>query len=378
MAKARGNQKSDQRVKWAVVGLGHFAQAAVLPAFAHARKNSQLVALFSDDARKRRRLGKKYRVRQVVGYDEYDALLASGAVDAVYLTVPNHLHKDFTVRAARAGVHVLCEKPMAPSEADCREMIAACQEARVKLMIAYRLHFEAANLTAVDLARKGKLGDLRYFSSVFSLPVKAGNVRTLPTDEGGGPLYDIGVYCINAARYLFGQEPTEVVAATATRSDDGRFAEIEEQVAVTLRFPEERLATFTASFGAADSGWYELGGTRGSLRLDPAYEYAMPMSLEARIGDKIKKRRFGKRDQIAPEIEYLARCVLRDEEPEPSGWEGLHDVRIIRAILEAAETGRKVAIDLPDKADRPGRPQARTRPPVPRTPELVNAEPSAE
>jgi predicted dehydrogenase len=374
MASGKRKQK-DARVRYAVVGMGHFAQAAVLPAFAHARKSCQLVALFSDDARKRRRLAKQYRVRHALDYEAYDEFLRSGEVDAVYVAVPNHLHKDFTVRAARAGVHVLCEKPMAPTEEDCREMIAACQEASVKLMIAYRLHFEEANLTAVDLARRGKLGELRYFSSVFSLPVAEGNVRTLPTDQGGGPLYDIGIYCINAARYLFRAEPTEVVAQTASRVGDDRFAHAEEQAGATLRFPGERLATFTVSFGGADAGSYELVGSKGSLRLDPAYEYAAPMVLETRIGQKTSKRRFGKRDQIAPELEYFARCVRRGEEPEPSGWEGLHDVRIIRAILESARSERRVAIDLPDKPTRPGRDQAIERAPVARTPPLVDAEP---
>jgi predicted dehydrogenase len=374
MASAKRDKK-DTRLRYAVVGMGHFAQAAVLPAFAHARKSCRLVALFSDDPRKRRRLGKQYRVRNVLAYEAYDEFLRSGEVDAVYIAVPNHLHKDFTVRAARAGVHVLCEKPMAVTEDECREMIDACKAANVKLMIAYRLHFEEANLTAVDIARRGKLGELRYFSSVFSLPVKEGNVRTMPTEQGGGPLYDIGIYCINAARYLFREEPTEVVAQVASRVGDDRFDRTEEQVGATLRFPGERLATFTASFGATNVASYELVGTKGSLRLDPAYEYAMPIVLETRIGTKSTKRRFGKRDQIAPELEYFARCVLRDQEPEPSGWEGLHDVRIIRAIMESARTERKASIDLPDKQTRPGRDQALERPAVPRSPGMVNADP---
>jgi predicted dehydrogenase len=373
-SRERNGKGNSGKVRWAVVGLGYFAQKAVLPAFAHARKSCQLVALVSDDRRKRKRLGKKYRVKETLAYDQYDEFLASGAVDAVYIALPNHLHRDYTVRAARAGVHVLCEKPLAPSEDDCRAMIDACREANVKLMVAYRLHFEEANLTAVDLARRGKLGELRYFSSVFSLPVQEGNIRTNPTEQGGGPLYDIGIYCINAARYLFQDEPTEVMALAATREGDERFASTDEQVGATLRFPGDRLASFTASFGGADSGWYELVGSKGSLRLDPAYEYAEALLLQTRIGEKVRKRKFGKRDQIAPELEYFARCVRRDEEPEPSGWEGLHDVRIIRSILESARTGQKVTIDLPKKQDRPGRQQAIERPPV-SSPGLVGAEP---
>ncbi len=378
MARATGNKGksgSSRRLRWAVVGQGYFAQAAVLPAFAHARRSCELTALFSDDKRKRARLGKRYRVRQLLGYDQYDEFLASGAVDAVYITLPNHLHKDYTVRAARAGVHVLCEKPMSVSDSECRAMIEACEQANVKLMIAYRLHFNEANLMAVDLARRGRLGDVRYFSSAFSLPVKAGNIRTASTDQGGGPLYDIGIYCINAARYLFQAEPTEVMALAATRTGDERFTATEEQVGATLRFPGERLATFTVSFGAANVASYELVGSKGSLRLQDAYEYAAPMLLETRIGEKTKKQRFPKRDQIAPELEYFARCVTRDEEPEPSGWEGLHDVKIIQAILQSLRTERKVTVDLPDKPVRPGRGQVIERPPVQQMPDLVNAEP---
>jgi glucose-fructose oxidoreductase len=362
-------------LRWAVVGQGYFAQAAVLPAFAHARSSCELTALFSDDPRKRSRLGKQYRVPHLLSYERYDDFLASGAVDAVYIAVPNHLHRDYSVRAARAGVHVLCEKPMAASDVECRAMIEACEQARVKLMIGYRLHFNDANLLAVDLARRGKLGDVRYFSSVFSLPVKPGNVRTLPTDQGGGPLYDIGIYCINAARYLFRAEPGEVVGLAATKTGDDRFTRTEEQIGATMRFPGDRLATFTVSFGAADLSSYELVGSKGSLRLDWAYEYAAPMELTIRSGEKTRKQRFPKRDQIAPELEYFARCVLQDQEPEPSGWEGLHDVRIIQAILQSIRSERKVNLDLPDKPLRPDRRQSIERPPVQKMPALVHAEP---
>jgi glucose-fructose oxidoreductase len=382
-SRTNGKQRNDgskkkagaQRLRWAVVGQGYFAQAAVLPAFAHARRSSELVALFSDDEKKRKKLGKKYQATHALPYESYDDLLASGEVDAVYIALPNHLHREYTVRAASAGIHVLCEKPMAVTEAECREMVDACQGAGVKLMVGYRLHLEAANLAAVDLARRGKLGELRYFSSAFSLDVQEGNVRTLPTDQGGGPLYDIGIYCINAARYLFQAEPVEVTALTARRSADPRFAEIDEQVSASLRFPGERLATFTASFGAADVASYELVGTKGSLRLDPAYEYAAPITLETRLGGKLKKKVFKKTDQVAAELDYFADCVARDREPEPSGWEGLHDVRIIQAVRQSATSGRKVALSIPDRHQRPTGKQAMRRPPVDSMPPLVDTEP---
>src|SRR3954462_9360313 len=191
-------------IRYAVVGLGHIAQVAVLPAFRHAQRNSRLVALVSDDRTKRREVGKKYRVDRTYGYDEYETCLEG--VDAVYIALPNSMHAEYTVRAARAGVHVLGEKPMGAAAAEGEGMIAACRERRVKLMIAYRLHFEELTLAVFDLVRTGKIGAPKFFNSSFSMTVREGNIRTRQ-DLGGGSVYDIGVYCINAARHLFRAEP---------------------------------------------------------------------------------------------------------------------------------------------------------------------------
>ena len=195
-------------VRYAVVGLGHIAQVAVLPAFAHAKRNSLLAELVSDDPDKRRVLGRKHRV-ETYSYDDYEACLEH--VDAVYIALPNSMHAEYTIRAARAGVHVLCEKPMAASVDECEAMLDACEKHRVKLMIAYRLHFEEINLEAIDLIRKRRIGEPKFFNSSFAMSVRPNDIRTRRA-TGGGTLYDIGVYCINAARYLFRAEPTEVMA----------------------------------------------------------------------------------------------------------------------------------------------------------------------
>jgi glucose-fructose oxidoreductase len=245
----------------------------------------------------------------------------------------------------------MCEKPMAPTEAECMQMIRACETRHVKLMIAYRLHFETANLIAVEIARGGEIGDPRIFSSVFSMQVRDGNVRVQPR-RGSGPIYDIGVYCVNAARYLFRAEPLEV-SAIKLAGRDPRFASVDEAYAATLRFPDERVAQFTCSFGAYDRASYQVVGTAGYLTLDNAYEYAAEMKLhvEGRHGEKT--RTFAKRDQIAAEIEYFARCIREDKDPEPSGWEGLADVRIIQAIQASARFGRAVPVDPIPKPQRP-------------------------
>jgi len=357
-------------VRYGVVGLGHIAQIAVLPAFNHARQNSRLVALFSDDKAKLRELGRRYRVPHLASYKEYDTLLKRGEIDAVYIALPNSMHRDFTVQAAEAGVHVLCEKPLALSEPDCQEMIAACKRNRVKLMTAYRLHFEKSNLEAVKLARSGKLGDLRYFNSIFSMQAREPNIR-LDRKMGGGPLWDLGVYCINAARYLFAEEPLEVFAMTAAGSDK-RFRDVEEMVAATLRFPGERLANFICSFGAADAGTYQLVGTKGRVTLDNAYEYVEPVEMQITIGDRKQARTFATRDQFAPELIYFSNCILQDKQPEPSGEEGRADVRIIEALYKSAEIRKPVNLTPLSKTKRPSLRQEIRRRPVPK-PELIHA-----
>lgn len=341
---------SRQRLRMAVIGQGHFAQAAVLPAIEQL-DDVELAALVSGSDHKLQELGELYGVRTLAHYDDLDELLASGKVDAVYIVVPNDLHAQMTLIAARHGVHVLCEKPMAPTEAECMQMIRACKQRRVKLMIAYRLHFQSANLVAIEIARGGELGDPRIFSSTFTMQVREGNTR-VQARRGAGPLYDIGVYCVNAARYLFRAEPSEVVGLKLAGRDH-RFASVDEAYAVTMRFPQERVAQFACSYGAHDRAHYELIGTDGVLTLDNAYEYAADMTMRVfgKHGEKV--RTFEKRDQIAAEVEYFARCIRDNVEPEPSGWEGLADVRVLQAIQQSAQFGRAVPIEPLSPPRRP-------------------------
>ena len=360
-----------RKIGYAVVGLGHIAQNAVLPAFRHAKENSRVVALVSGDAEKRRELSKKYRKTRSFSYDEYEECLRSPDVDAVYIALPNHLHCDYAVRAAQAGKHVLCEKPMAVTQADCQKMIDAARSNNVRLMIAYRLHFEKANLKALELAQSGELGTVRYFASSFSMQLREGNVR-LESAKGGGTLYDIGIYCINAARFLFREEPTEVFALSANNGDQ-RFAQIDEMTSAILRFPDERLATFTASFGASDVSAYRVVGTKGDLLLDPAYDYSEKLVHRLTIEGKQQKQVFARRDQFAPEIIYFSQCVLDGKEPEPSGQEGLADVRIIEALYRSAQEGQPIKLERLAKQQRASREQEMYQPPV-SEPELVHAQ----
>jgi len=368
----RAVTQNPRKIRYAVVGLGHIAQVAVLPAFAHA-ENSQLTALVSNDPEKLEKLGRRYKVKARFSYDRFEECLQSGVVDAVYITLPNHLHREYTERAARAGVHVLCEKPLAVTEEDCLAMIRACEENGVKLMVAYRLHFEEANLKAIELVQAGRLGEPRLFDSVFTMQVKEGDIRLNPRELGGGPLYDIGVYCINAVRNLYGAEPMEVVAFSANNGEP-RFQQCEEMTSAILRFPgRERLASFTCSFNGTDVSTYRVVGTKGELVMDPAYEYADDLTQRVTIGGRTRERTFPKRDQFAPELISFSECILTGAAPEPSGWEGLADVRVIRALYRSADTGQPVTLPPFSKEDRPSLAQEIRRPAV-RKPALVNTE----
>lgn len=356
-----------RQVRYAVVGLGHIAQVAVLPAFGNARRNSRLAALVSGDPVKLAALGEKYGVEKRSSYGEYDALMRSGEIDAVYIALPNSLHCDYAVRAAQAGVHVLVEKPMAVTEEECSRMARAARDARVKLMVAYRLHFERANLEAIEVARSGRIGEPRLFTSSFTMHVVPGNIR-LKSALGGGVLYDIGIYCINAARGLFRDDPVEARACTA-----GTAGEVEQSVSAMLRFADQRLATFTCSFGAADVSEYRIVGAKGDLAVEPAYEYAIALQHRLTIDGERKERRFAKRDQFAPELLYFSDCVLKDHDPEPSAEEGLADVRVIRALYRSAESGQPVELGPYEKRERPSLEQEIRRPPIDK-PETVHTQ----
>ncbi len=342
------------KVRYAVVGLGSIAQAAVLPAFANTG-NSELRAILSHDEEKLAKFSRKYGVPLRGGYDDFGLLMKSGEIDAVYIALPNHMHAEFAIRAARAGVHVLCEKPMAVSVRECEKMITEARRAGIKLMIAYRLHFEEATLEAIETARTGKLGKLRFFNSNFSRIAEKGDIRLRP-ETAGGALYDIGIYCINSARSLFGTEPE---AVTAMIHESGG---VDIGAAVALQFPGDRFATFNVAFGAAESSTYVIAGERGTLRLENAYEYAEPMNSTLAIGPRISRRYYDKRDQFAAELIYFSGCIIDNREPEPSGEEGLADLRVIESIFRSARTGRTVSLPPFGRRTHPSKRQLITRP----------------
>jgi glucose-fructose oxidoreductase len=362
-------QGQDGKIRFGVVGLGWISQAAILPAFANT-ENAELSALVSSDPEKLAKLGDYYKVERRYSYDEYEQCLAE--VDAVFIGLPNSMHREYTLRAAAAGVHVLCEKPLASSVEDCRAMVEAAEKHSIKLMTAYRLHFEEANLRAVDAIRSGQIGDVRLFNSVFTGQVDQGNVR-LSDELTGGTIWDMGVYCVNAARYLLGDEPIEVMG-THAHSHDPRFVDVPPMTSAIMRFADGKIATFTCGWGVADQSTAEVLGSKGRVRLDPAYSFDGALSVEIKAEGVFHKHQYPVRDHFGPEIIHFANCILEGREPGPDGYDGLADAQIIAGIVESARTGRPVRLENLRGGRRPTLDQLIVRPVV-GYPPFVNAAP---
>lgn len=330
-------------VGWAIVGLGQLALEEVMPAFANS-KIARPMALVSGHPDKARKVAATYGIdsASIYDYKNYEKLADNPAVDVIYIILPNSMHAEYTVRGLQAGKHILCEKPMATSIAECEQMIAAAKNARRKLMIAYRLRYEPFNSTAIELCRKGELGKLKLITASNGQDVKAPNIR-LSKPLGGGPLQDVGIYCVNAFRYLTGEEPLEVTGFAFQPKDDPRFREVPESVAFTLRFPSGVIASGDCSFGIGESRRYRVQGASGILDLENAFGYR-GQRLSLQNEQRISEMKLRPVDHFAAEMDHFSECVLAGKESKTPGAEGLADLRVMTAIEEAIQTGRRVSI----------------------------------
>lgn len=338
-------------IRYAVLGAGWISQEAFMPGVAHSG-NSTIAAIVTGDREKAAKLAAFHGIPQVVSYADYDALLASDTVDAVYIALPNSMHADYAIRAARAGKHIMVEKPLAVSVAESEAMIAAAAAAGVFLMTAYRLHNEPATLAVLDHIRQGHIGKPLIFQSIFSFQMGAGNHR-LAAAHWGGPLQDVGVYCINAARHIFGEEPIEATASLTQPKDDPRFGEIEASIAATLRFPSGGLAQFVGSFGAAAVDNYRIVGSLGDIELDPGFKFDCAMKMRLRRDGVTEETTYPQIDQFGAQVAYFSDCITAGTPPEADGAEGLADMRVLLAIEAAAKTGKPQPIQSPPRPRHP-------------------------
>ena len=357
----------DRKVRYAVVGIGWISQTAFLPGVEHTG-NSEVVALVTGHEEKASKVGEKYGVSAIYSYDEFDQLLASGTIDAVYLGTPNFDHVELSVKTLEAGIHLLLEKPMAVSVEECERIIAASEKSGARLMIAYRLHHEPGMLNAIETVRSGKLGNIRYFNSSFSQPVSGQNHRA-KNGYWAGPVPDMGPYPINTVRNLFGAEPTEVFA-TGVRTDE-KFT-MDDTVVITLKFPANRVATMALSYSAQDLDDFRIAGNLGDLFSQPAYGVVAQMKHVLTVGEDKSEKTFEKTDHFGGELKYFSNCVLEGKHPEADGEEGLLDVRILEAVEKALETGLPQTLAPRTRTRRPTADQEETLSSV-KQPKLVDS-----
>ncbi len=334
-----------KRVGFAVVGLGSIAETAVLPAFRNS-KRSKLVALVSRDQSRAQQLGAKFGVKHCYSYENYAQCLNQPEVDAVFITSVNGAHAEQTIRAAAAGKHVLCEKPMATSVEDCRRMVEACRGGGVRLMIAYRKYFEPGSVALKKLVTSGKLGRLRHIFSSYTEHVDPGKAKTWQLNQklaGGGSLMDIGIYCVNSMRWVAGSTPIDATAQTWT-DDPKRFNEVEDSIAFRLMHPDGLVCQGTSSYSSMAASFLQVHGDRGWAALNPAFAFEEERRLFGKIKGKWFEQRFKVIDEFALELNAFTESIRSGRDPEPDGMEGLRDIATIEAIYRSVRENRTVPI----------------------------------
>ncbi len=339
-----------ERVGFAVVGLGHISEIAVLPAFRHSKK-TKLVALVSSDLQKAKRLARKFGAEDYYTYDDYVLALNHPKVDAVFIATTNGTHAEYTIRAAHSGKHVLCEKPMANTATECQQMINACRTRDVRLMIAYRKFVEPASVLLKQMVRSERLGRLKTIHSAFTFTLPLGKPSRPHwhfdrKQAGGGSLVDVGVYCVNMVRWMIGRDPEEAFGHGWTHHPE-HYREVEEHMAFELKFPEGVLLQASCSFGAAQSSFLHVIGEKGWVALNPAYEFAKHRRMCGEIKGRWFEKKFPAIDEFVLELDALADAIRRGRDPEADGTEGLKDVAIMQAIYRSAHERRPVNITIP-------------------------------
>jgi len=339
----------NERIGYAIVGLGHLSLEELLPAL-NSCKKSRLAALVSGSPEKLKKVALQYGVKpeSCYSYETYDQIKNNPDVDVIYIVLPNGLHKEYVIRGAKAGKHILCEKPMANSSAECREMIAACNTAGVKLMLAYRIQYQPHNCKVRDMLKQGTLGKTKYIQATNGqASANPDHWRHKKALAGGGALPDIGLYCINTNRFILGQEPTEVFAYQYSTPGDPLFKEVEEMVSWQMKFPDGIIANCITNYDSHDNKDYGVFCEKGWLKLDNAYAYKGQDLKKSHAEGKekiIENIVIAETDQFAVEMDHFSDCIKNNKRPFSTGEEGLQDHIIMEAVYESARTGKPVKI----------------------------------
>jgi predicted dehydrogenase len=331
---------SEQRLGIAPVGLGSIA--GVFMDAVGKTKNARLAGFVTGHPEEKgRKFAAQYGVsaNAIYTYESMKQIRDNREIGAVYIALPNSMHCEYTVLAAEAGKHVVCEKPMAISSAECRRMIDACRQAKVKLMIAYRIHFDATFLHVREMVRSGALGEVEAFQGGFYGLKNKQQWRLQRALAGGGSLMDLGIYPLNAIRWILGEEPKEFKALVATRDKTGAFAEVEQSIEWMMKFPSGVLASCGSSYGQSGTNFLQINGSTGHLRVEPAFVYGdavLKLSGRSATGEITGGGPVNNPDQFVSEIAHFADCVLKDKPVATPGEEGLADMQAVEAIYAAA------------------------------------------
>jgi predicted dehydrogenase len=334
--------ENEKKLGIALVGLGTYSSEELAPAL---KETSQcyLAGVVSGDPEKCKEWQRDHNLDQknIYSYDNFDDIKSNRDIDIVYVVLPNDEHAEFVIRAAKAGKHIITEKPMATTVEDCQRMIDACKEAGVKLSIGYRLHFDPYNQEMMRLGQNEIFGKIKSIVAQNGMDVGDENQWRLDQeDAGGGPLMDVGIYCVQGVIYTLGQLPIAVTAKFVKKQDPEKFDEVEEGMTWEMEFPDGVKASCETSYrkelnilrAEAETGWFEL---------QPAFEYR---GLKGRTS--AGPMDFPKLRQQARQMDEFAECILQNKESRVPGEMGMRDVEILLAIYESARTGKRVELHL--------------------------------
>ncbi|RYG04596.1 MAG: Gfo/Idh/MocA family oxidoreductase [Chitinophagaceae bacterium] len=339
----------DQRVGYAVVGLGHLTLEEILPALSQCEK-SKLVALVSGSPEKLKKVGEQYGVtpENRYSYENFDTIRNNKQVEIVYIVLPNGLHKEYVIRTAKAGKHILCEKPMANTADECRAMIAACDDAKVKLMVAYRIHYQPHNRYVREQIKKKTFGNVKFVEATNSQSsANKDHWRHKKALAGGGALPDIGLYCLNTTRFILSEEPTEVFAYQFSTPGNPLFTEVEEIMSWQMKFPSGIIANCSTNYFVHESRRYRVMSERGWYDIENAYAYKGQQLKTSRADGKLKIQEtivVPENNQFGAEMDYFSDCIMNDKRPFSTGEEGLQDHLIMEAIYQSAKEGRPISL----------------------------------
>jgi glucose-fructose oxidoreductase len=335
------HHESNKSMGIALVGLGNYAMNQLAPALQQTTR-CKLAGLVTGTPEKKIEYGQQYAIpdANIYNYETFDRIAGNDAIDIIYVVLPNSMHKEFVIRAAKAGKHVISEKPLGLNASECEDMIKACRRSKVSLNVGYRLHFEPHHQEIIRMAKEKPFGDVAYVQSEFSFKIgDPTQWRLKKALAGGGAVYDIGVYCIQAARYATGEEPI-AITAQEYKTDFEKFAEVDETVTFQMEFPSGVISNSTTSYNAGTNRLYVSYKNRGSALIEPAYSYG---GIKGSINGT--PMGFESVNQQALHMDGVCKSIVEGTDSTASGEEGLRDMKVVDALYKSlAAQGRRIEI----------------------------------